>query len=207
MWRTSCGERTLYGAEARLFAEALLSLLDEAHTDQLYDYDLGLPCFDNLSYGQKVSVLSTIGNGLLREDVPMVPLTAVLEGAIAAVFEHLRDCVACETDEPDIGTDWRQLIVAARREMEAEDIPEPTCDDPDEWDIEIQELVDRVLWDADYEFEDLFMDGPPEMTQALRREMLIDDNYFAAIADDLTEAQASARVAELRAVCAGVVGS
>jgi len=30
MWRTSCGERTLHGAEARLFAEALLSLLDEA---------------------------------------------------------------------------------------------------------------------------------------------------------------------------------
>ena len=35
MWRTSCGQRTLHGAEARLSAEALLSLLDEAHTDDL----------------------------------------------------------------------------------------------------------------------------------------------------------------------------
>ena len=59
MWRTSSGERTLHGAEARLFAEALLSLLDEAHTDQLYDYQLGLSCFDNLTYGQKVYVLAT----------------------------------------------------------------------------------------------------------------------------------------------------
>jgi len=30
MWRTGCGERTLEGAEAVVFAEALLSLLDEA---------------------------------------------------------------------------------------------------------------------------------------------------------------------------------
>ncbi|MDI6451743.1 hypothetical protein [Anaerobaca lacustris] len=160
MWRTSCGDRILHGAEARLFAEALLSLLDEAHTDQLYDYDLGLSCFDNLTYGQKISVLAIVGNGLLREDVPAVPLTAVLEGAIAAVFEHLRDSVTFELDEPDIGTTWRQLIVAARREMEGEDIPEPTCDDPEEWDIEIQELSDCALWDVDYEFDDLFMDGP-----------------------------------------------
>jgi len=61
MWRTSCGERTLQGAEARLFAEARLSLRDEAYTDQLYDYDLGLPCFDNLTYGQKVSVITQTG--------------------------------------------------------------------------------------------------------------------------------------------------
>ena len=47
-----------------LFAEALLSLLDEAHTDQLCDYDLGPPCFDNLTYGQRVSVLAAVANGL-----------------------------------------------------------------------------------------------------------------------------------------------
>ena len=32
MWRTGCGERTLEGAEAVVFAEALMSLLDEAVT-------------------------------------------------------------------------------------------------------------------------------------------------------------------------------
>jgi len=137
MWRTSCGERTLHGAEARLFAEALWSLLDEAHTDQLCDYDLDLPCFDNLTYGQKVSVLAAVGNGLLREDVPAVPLTAVLEGGIAEVFQHLMNSVIFEIDEPDGGTKWRESITAALREMEAEEVPEPACKDEGEWDIGI----------------------------------------------------------------------
>jgi hypothetical protein len=46
MWHTSCGDRTLHGAEARLFANALLCLWDEAVADPFEDYDLDLPCFD-----------------------------------------------------------------------------------------------------------------------------------------------------------------
>jgi hypothetical protein len=45
MWHTSCGNRTLHGAEARLFANALLCLLDEAVADQFEDCDLDLSCF------------------------------------------------------------------------------------------------------------------------------------------------------------------
>jgi hypothetical protein len=45
MWHTSCGNRTLHGAKARLFANALLCLLDEAVADQFEDYDPDLPCF------------------------------------------------------------------------------------------------------------------------------------------------------------------
>jgi hypothetical protein len=206
MWRTSSGERALQGAEARLFAEALWSLLDETHTDQLYDYDLGLPCFDNLTYGQKISVLVTVANGLLREDVPAVPLTAVLEGAIAAVFQHLMDSVIFEIDEPDVGNSWREMIVAARKEMEGEEVPAPTCHDQEEWDIEIQELSDCILWDADYESDDLYLDRPPEEARELRREMGISEDYFAAVADDLTQEQTVAKVAELRALCAVVAG-
>jgi hypothetical protein len=184
MWHTSHGGRTLCGAEARLFAKALLSLLDEAHTDQLYDYDLDLPCFDNLTYGQKVSVLSIIGNGLLRDDVPVVPLTAVLEGGIAAVFQHLRNSVRVEIDMPELGTSWREKIGTTLREMEGEDVPVPTCEDEDEWDIGILELSDTILWDADYEDGDLYLDRPPEEAGELRKEMRIPDDYFAAVADD-----------------------
>jgi hypothetical protein len=43
----------------------------------LDDYELGIECFDNLTYGQRISVLATIGNGLLRKDVPVVDLTAL----------------------------------------------------------------------------------------------------------------------------------
>jgi hypothetical protein len=206
MWRTSSGERTLQGAEARLFAEALGSLLDEVYTDQLCDYDLGLPCFDNLTYGQKVSVLAVVGNGLLREEVPAVPLTAVLEGAIAAVFQQVVNCVIFEIDEPEVGNSWRKMIVAARKEMEGEEICDPACEDQGEWDIEIQELSDCILWDADYESDDLYLDRPPEEARELRREMGVSEDYFAAVADDLTEEQTEAKVAELRSLCAAVAG-
>jgi hypothetical protein len=85
--------------------------------------------------------------------------------------------------------------------MEAEEIPEPTCADPDEWDIEIQEVSDCILWDADYESDDLFMDRAPEEARELRREMRIEDDYFVAVAEDLTDQQAGDRVVELRRVC------
>ena len=68
MWRTQCGERILKGVEARVFAESLSTLLDNAIMDQFEDYESDVACFDNLTYGQKISVLATIGNGLFRKD-------------------------------------------------------------------------------------------------------------------------------------------
>lgn len=67
MWHTNCGDRTLEGAEARLFAETLWDFVCELQVDE-GDCDVGLRAFDGLTYGQKVSVLSIIGNGLLRPD-------------------------------------------------------------------------------------------------------------------------------------------
>jgi len=109
-------------------------------------------------------------------------------------------------DEPELGTRWRGLIAAALREMEAEDVPDPTCDDDNEWDIGIQELWDTILWDADYEDGDLYLDRPPEEARHLMDEMEIADGYYDAIAEDLTDEQTVAKVAELRALCVAVIG-
>ena len=205
MWRTSCGERTLDGAEARVFAEALLCLLDEAFMDRFEDYPSGVNCFDDLTYGQKVTVLVTVGNGLLRKDVPVVELTAALEAAIAAVFEKLRDIVMLEVDEPDLGTPSRQLVVAARQAMEAEEIPDPTCEDPGEWDVEIQELADAILWDADYESGDLYLDQPPEELQTLEELTGVAEGYYRWTPEDLSAEQTAARVFELRSLATRVL--
>lgn len=75
---------------AKLFAETLLSLLDWAVTGRLDYYESGVECFDNLTFGLRISAFAVIGNGLLRKDTPLVRLTAVLEGTIAAIFEYLR---------------------------------------------------------------------------------------------------------------------
>jgi hypothetical protein len=206
MWRTSCGERVLSGAEAKVFAEALLNLLDEVTDYDFEDYELGIKCFDTLTFGQKIYVLATIGNGLFRKDVKPVELTAVLEAAIAAVFEHLKKKIIIEIDEAEPGTDWRELLVAARKEMEGEDIPDPTCEDLGEWETELQQLSDAILWDVDYEDEDLYMDKPPEEAQALKDFMRMRDDYSLAIADDLTDEEAQARIKELRKLCNSIIG-
>ena len=203
MWRTECGERILEGAEAVVFAETLSSLLDEAILETLDDYELGVECFDNLTFGQRISVLSIIGNGLLRKDVPSIDLTAVVEGAIAAVFQHLKYQVIYEIDEPELRSNWRELVVAARKQTgrEIDGIPEPTCTDIKEWDFEVEQLSDCILWDADYESGHIFMDRPPDMTEWLKDMVDITDDYFMAIADDLSDEEAQSQIKELKKLC------
>ena len=200
MWRTSCGERTLDGAEARVFAEALLCLLDEAFLDRLEDYPSGVNCFDDLTYGQKVAVLVTVGKGLLCRDTPVVELTAALEGGIAAIFEKLREIVMLEIDEPELGTPSRNLVVAARQAMEGEEIPGPMCQDRHEWDFQIQELADAILWDADYEDGYLYLDRPPEEARALRALTRVSEDYYLFVPDDLNDAVAERQLADLRSL-------
>lgn len=207
MWRTGCGERTLEDAEAVVFAEALMSLLDETVQDQLDDdYQLGIACFDNLTYGQKISMLATIGSGLLSKDVAPIELTAVVEGAIAAVFEHLRNEIAFEIDTPEMGAQWRELVVAARQEAEGAEIPKPQCNDMEEWEIEVEELSGCILWDADYDDDQLYIDHPPEKSKWLKDMSGVSDNYFLAIADDLNEEQAKARIRQLQTLCQSIEG-
>jgi hypothetical protein len=83
-----------------------------------------------------------------------------LEGAIAAVFEHLKDEIALDIDSPKPRSNLRELVVAARKEMGAEEIPEPTCDDLGEWETEVAGLAEAILWDLDYEDARLYIDLP-----------------------------------------------
>ena len=154
------------GAEARLFAEALWDFAQELELDE-GDYDVGLDVFDRLTYGQKVSLLSIIGAGLLKPDEPIRKLTAVVEGAIAAVFDHLKTVVIVEIDVPEIKGNWRKMILAARCEVNTEDLPDEDCEDEHEWLTEIEEMSYLILWDADYEDEDMYIDKPPEEAQRL----------------------------------------
>jgi hypothetical protein len=207
MWRTQVGDRTLEGAEAILFAEALSSLLDEATSTTLDDYELGVECFDNLTLGQRISVLSIVGNGLLRKDAPVVRLTAILDGAVAAVFNHIENGIAYDIDEPESRSNWRELVIAARKEGggTTEQIPKSTCTDMDKWSLEVDILSEAILFDADYEGSRLYMDFPPEKSKELRDWMDIPDNYFMAIANDLTDDEAKEKIMELRKLCDSVI--
>jgi hypothetical protein len=203
MWRTNNGDRTLEGAEARVFTETLWDFICEMEVDE-GDYDVGLEVFDRLTYGQKVSALSIIGNGLLTPDIPMRNLTAAVESAIAAVFDYLKIAAIVEIHEPEIKSNWRKMILAARREVGAEDLPDEGCEDEQEWSIEIEELSYLILWDADYEDEDLYIDKPPEEAQRLKNFMRMRDDYFLEIPEDLKPKEIKTKLSELKSLCQSI---
>ena len=168
------------------------------------DLDAGLRVFDCLTYGQKASVLSIIGNGLLKPDVPIHKLTAAVESAIAAVFEYLKILVLLEIDVPEIPGSWRKLILAVRKESGAEDLPEEDCEDHQEWLIQVEELSYLILWDYDFEDEDLYIDKPPEEASRLKEFMRIKDDYFLEIPDDLKPKEIETTLSELKSLCRSV---
>jgi len=61
------------------------------------------------------------------------------------------------------------------------------------------------LFDTDYEDSKLYIDFPPEKSKELREEMDIPDDYFMAIADDLTDEEAQVKIKELRKLCNSVI--
>ncbi len=206
MWHTENGDRTLKDLEASLFADALGDLLEDTHLDENNDYELGINIFDNLTYPQKISVLSTIGNGLLRQDIPSVKLSAVLEGAIAAVFQHIKISIIIEIDEPRLKISWRKKVVAARKEAGGEEIPSLDCEDMEEWDIEVESLADDILWDNDYDSEDIFIDQSPEKSRGLKQLAGIANDYYLGVAEDLSEEEVGIKLREIRQLCREIVG-
>ena len=102
------------------------------------------------------------------------------------------------------------LCITARKQTEGNDaerahIPEPTCGDLDEWDLQMQELSGGVLWDGDYQDAQLYIDFPPEKSKELRGMMGIPDDYYMALADDLTDDEAKAQIMDLRKLCDSTV--
>jgi len=205
MWWTQNGNRVLEPKEAVLFAESLLDLLEDFNLSDNDDYPLGITAFDRLTYGQKISVLSTVANGLLRTDVPMVSLTAALEAGIAAVFEHLKNLIIIEFDDEQPQTYWRQIVIAARKEAQGEEIPAPDCDNYCEWDLQLECISGGILWDVDYEIEHLFADRSPAEASALRQMAGINDEYFNYIPEDPKDEEIEGKLAELRELCESVM--
>ena len=69
----------------------------------------------------------------------------------------------------------------------------------------MDELANAILWDRDYEDGDIYMDHQPEKTQWLKYMAMIPDDYYTAIADDLTDKEAKAKIKELRKLCNSII--
>lgn len=124
----------------------------------------------------------------------MPNLTAHAEATVAAIFEYVRQSVEIEIgldqgDCPD-ATFWRQHVLAACREVEEnweEPLPDPSCDDPGQWDVLIDVLAEWILWDYDFCMEESFLDGDPVVAKKKMKEMGIPGDYYLQPAPDPTE--------------------
>jgi len=203
MWWTPDGERLLQGAEAKLFKEALATLVSVVRDDYAGIWQFHIPCFDDLRPNQKLALLAQVGSALLNEDEPMPRLTAVSEAAVGTIFETVRVMVGMEVEEEwewDESPSWRELVLAACREKDIIDLPEVECEDTNEWEVLIDSLAEGVLWDEDWKDSESLLDIDPRESRAGKALMRIDTDYYTAIPPDPTEEEIEAVWTALRAL-------
>lgn len=202
MYNTPLGIRVLVGAERRLFTESLSMLVDDVCME---DEPLDSGPFYGLQRNQKIFVLRTVARALLCEDEPAPKLTAAIEAAVAEVFEYARSAISLElsaaleeSDDLPEAPSWRRLVLAACQQTGiADELTNVQQDDPDDWDVLLDCLGDRVLWDRDWELEEQ-LDADPDVSQRAKRKLGIDQGYFVAAPAEPTDAEVERLLGELR---------
>lgn len=190
-WHTPMGERTLLGAEAALYREALASVADMVDEDIQYDEDpweFGVSLFDQLKPLAKLALLAEVGWALFRDTESCPILTALNEATIAVLFRHIEQSIQDEILNQDVSEDplfWRTRVLAIfHEEDDTEGLPMPGSEDWGEWSILTETLYDRILWDADFDDADRFLDASPDQAGFVRYILTIDDEYYRAIPPD-----------------------
>lgn len=199
MWRMPGGDRVLTDPEWELFAAGLAPLRDEIDDDisgGTDDARTGIGVFDRLTPEQKLALLADTASALRDPAVPSAPHTAANEGAIAAVLSMVRIGLEMELDfagmkvEEEKPTEIRRLLWAVCDDAGRRDepLPEVTSVERDEWDLLLEEFEGRILWDADYELGDEFLDLPREEARERLQFFRIDPDYYLVEPDEPAEA-------------------
>lgn len=99
MWHTSDGDRTLVRDEAALVGNAIDSLIDrlldrlnyesrDSNNGQPLNVETGVTLFDALTPHQQICLLHSVASYLLQPTEDVLPLTAVNESAVAAIYAN-----------------------------------------------------------------------------------------------------------------------
>lgn len=188
--------------------------LSENHADKGPQSDTEVALFDALTNQQRAEIVRDLAIHFLMETPTSLKLTATHEAALYSVLLKVRDEIAMELDMSRLYDDWdfnglapnhwRILVAAAYEERLDDDSWENCVDadakgdedadplgflDPESCDFEIFEeaievLADQILSDRDFEMADIFMDAPPEDSQALRSVMGIGGDFYTDTPND-----------------------
>jgi len=202
MWRTNSGNRILSPEEWACFCRGLGSLRDEIESDLCCDSDdseSGVAIFDRLTPEQKLALLADVSSALRDPDVPIPPLTAINEGAVAAVLKRfwfdlcleleLSEELSPSADEEEPCQHRRLLLAAFHDKLEADELPAHSETDEGEWILLMESLEDRILWDRDFALPDKVLDLPPEAMEEGLQQLNIDREYFVSIPREPNETE------------------
>jgi hypothetical protein len=205
MWDTPKGKRKLNGAEAALIRASLVYVIDlveaESEGNEPWQFDIRL--FDQLGWSQKLALLETVGSALLLDTPAPAELSGVNEAAVAVLYRNINEQLVIEIESHDDSVEfdgapgiyWRKLVRDAWMDVEGnavqttEEFEFPDCEsrDVEDWEILVEVLQDQVLWDEDWEMDDLFMDVDPELSSLRKSKLGITDDYFTAIVPEPDE--------------------
>jgi hypothetical protein len=212
MWHTSRGDRTLRGDEAALVSRAievmvaalLMHVDEDFEEDEAPDCESGIAIYDRCRPSQRLGLLHQVANHLLTETDGSLPLSALTDATVAAIFVEVRDQIAIEigfaANQPTMGEpSWREMVLAAHRAVFPNRLDEDrlgeeeglidgpllaVSEDLPAWEVMVNELCDSILWDRDFEMAESFLDVDPGVSRHRRRLLGIDDDYFTAVAPD-----------------------
>lgn len=207
MWHMQDGRRVLYPGEWKLIRRAALTLLEMIESDIRLGKrarKVGVSAFDRLTYQQKTVLLWQVVNALHDPLVPEMPLTSINESVVAALFKMMHELLILDfafqpPDKPGAQLQYRKVILEAAKESNEpfKKAPLLLSTELQEWAQVLIEIEERILWDADYELEEVFLDLPPEQAKLQKDSFGIDQDYFVGVAPEPSESEYAAARSKL----------
>ena len=211
MWNTPTGLRILTGPEALPVRDAISWMVDMIHEEASGYADShrsNVELFDGLTWTQRLALLDEVSAALLLPSPEITNCGAVHDATVGAIFGTLEILIEAEIYN-GYGFDNRRAVRDAYRSCfepctdDGEVLPTTLGDARlDRWGYVVDLLACRVLHDRDYELADRVLDLDPEKAELFRRLLGIDDSYYAASGDDVSEARAAVTIQRIRELAA-----
>ncbi len=214
MWQTVEGERKVARNERALFVAGVVQLHETLSSDP--GFETGVSMFDQMPEALRPWTLLWVARALCGDD-DAPELDAWNESTVYTVFRHIDDQVGQEIRRSSrsrkVRTSWRRLVKEAWMQdydpKVMEDVPfrreegpnQPlTSRDHAQWGDKIERLADRILWDRDFEMQEMFLDSRPDVSDAVKEHVGIHKEYFFRSMPELDEEERRALTEVLKSI-------
>ena len=115
----------------------------------------------------------------IRDSLSLIALEVDYEFDDEPSFKIRGAILAARKTDVISDTDWHEPSAD-----ELNGLPDCTCTDIDRWQHEIEILADQILWDRDFELEELIADQDPFKVAGIKEYLGIGRDYFSTPGPD-----------------------